>query len=123
MSKLNKSQARIKRQRRVRSTVKGVESRPRLSVFRSALHIYAQLIDDEAGKTLAAASDADLKKTKIEVEGRNAKVAAAFALGKLVAERAIAKGITTVVFDRNGFAYTGRIASLADGAREGGLKF
>jgi len=124
MSKINKNQARLRRQRRVRAKVKGTAERPRLSVFRSLDHIYAQVIDDEAGRTVCAASDADVKKAGIkEAGGRKAKVAEAFAVGQIVAERAKKAGIESVVYDRNGFAYTGRVAALADGAREGGLKF
>jgi large subunit ribosomal protein L18 len=124
MSKQDKKQARLRRQRRVRATVKGSAERPRLSVFRSLNHVYAQVIDDAAGRTVCAASDADVSKDGVkEAEGRKAKVAQAFAVGKVIAERARKAGIEAVVFDRNGFAYTGRVASLADGAREGGLKF
>ncbi|HTM69224.1 MAG TPA: 50S ribosomal protein L18 [Candidatus Binatia bacterium] len=128
MSTKNKSMSRMSRKRRVRAKVSGTAERPRLSVYRSATHIYAQLIDDAAGKTLASASDLALdKKEKASLmkgEGeRKAKVAVAFAVGKTLAEAGKKAGVATVVFDRNGFAYTGRIAALADGAREGGLKF
>lgn len=124
----NKGMARLRRQRRVRAKVKGTAERPRLSVFRSAAHIYAQLIDDQAGKTLASASDLTLdKKEKAALtkgEGdRQAKVSIAFAVGKAIAEAGKKAGVETVVFDRNGFSYTGRVASLAEGARENGLKF
>jgi large subunit ribosomal protein L18 len=122
--KIDKNQARLRRQRRVRAKVKGTVERPRLSVYRSLDHVYAQIIDDTTGKTLAAASDADLKKGGIKDAGeRSAKVLAAFAVGALVAERAAKAGISVVVFDRNGFPYIGRVAAVADGAREGGLKF
>lgn len=121
---IDKNQARLRRQRRVRAKVKGTVERPRLSVYRSLDHVYAQIIDDTTGKTLAAASDADLKKGDIKDAGeRSAKVLAAFAVGALVAERAAKAGISVVVFDRNGFPYIGRVAAVADGAREGGLKF
>lgn len=124
MSKTDNNQARLRRQRRVRAKVKGSAERPRLSAYRSLGHIYAQVIDDATGRTVAAASDAEVKPADIKkIEGRQAKVAAAFIVGKLVAEKAGAAGVKAVVFDRNGFAYTGRIAALADGAREGGLKF
>ncbi len=95
--------------------------RPRLSVFRSGQHIYAQIIDDKAGRTLASAStiDKDLK-GKI---GRGANKEAAAAVGKLVAERAVAAGVTTVIFDRGGYIYHGRVKALAEAARESGLKF
>ena len=119
-----KNLARQRRQRRVRAKVVGSADRPRLSVFRSARHIYAQLIDDAAGKTLAAASDEKLdKKAAKEAGKRQAKVAAAWAVGKLIAEKAVKLGLKKAVFDRNGFAYSGRIAALAAGARENGLEF
>ncbi len=123
-----KQEARLRRQRRVRAKVRGTAKRPRLNVFRSSKSIYAQIIDDVAGKTLAAASDRDvpakdLAALKKSGEGRKGKVAAAYAVGKALAERAGKKGVSAVVFDRNGFAYTGRVAALAEGARDGGLKF
>ena len=96
----------------------GTKERPRLSVFRSLSHITAQLIDDAAGSTFAAASSQEKGLTKVK-----GKVAAAREVGKLIAERAKAKGIAKVVFDRGGFLYHGRIKALADGAREGGLQF
>jgi large subunit ribosomal protein L18 len=120
---IDKNQARLRRQRRVRAKVRGSVERPRLSVYRALDHIYAQVIDDTTGKTLAAANDAEVKGTVKEAGERSAKVLAAFAAGQLVAARAIKAGINTVVFDRNGFAYSGRVAAMADGAREGGLKF
>ncbi len=101
---------------RVRSRVSGTSIRPRLSVFRSGKHIYAQLIDDATGKTLSAASSAELKsKTK--------KTDASGEVGKLLAERAKAKNIASAVFDRGGYRYHGRVKALAEGAREGGLQF
>jgi large subunit ribosomal protein L18 len=120
--------ARIRRQRRVRAKVRGSAERPRLSVFRSAAHIYAQLIDDASGTTLAAASDLSIDAKELEAirkggDERKAKVALAFAVGQQVAEAGKKKGVEAVVFDRNGFAYSGRIAALADGARAAGLKF
>ncbi|MEY4744952.1 MAG: Ribosomal protein [Candidatus Parcubacteria bacterium] len=125
---MQKNLSRLRRQRRVRAKVKGTAGRPRLSVFRSAAHIYAQLIDDVAGKTLASASDMTIDKKEKDAlkkgEGeRKAKVAVAFAVGRQIADAGKKKGVESVVFDRNGFAYTGRIAALADGARENGLKF
>jgi len=128
MSTKNKSMSRISRKRRVRAKVSGTAERPRLSVYRSATHIYAQIIDDAAGKTLASASDQTIDKKEktalMKGEGeRKAKVSVAFAVGKNLAEAGKKAGVESVVFDRNGFAYTGRIAALADGAREGGLKF
>lgn len=124
----NKAASRLRRQRRVRARIKGTAERPRLSVFRSAAHIYAQIIDDSSGKTLASASDMSLDKKVRDAlkkgEGeRKAKVAIAFAVGKNVAEAGKKAGVEAVVFDRNGFSYTGRIAALADGARDNGLKF
>lgn len=104
------------RHNRVRSVVSGTSGRPRLSVFRANRHIYAQLIDDEAGKTLAAASS-------VEVKTKDKKVSIASAVGKKIAEKALAKNIKSVVFDRGGFAYHGRVKALAEGAREGGLEF
>jgi large subunit ribosomal protein L18 len=115
--------ARLRRQRRVRAKVRGTSERPRLSVFRSTKHISAQVIDDTTGKTLATATDEGKKAPKVAGGERKAKIGSAFAVGQAVAEAAMKKGITTVVFDRNGFAYSGRVAALADGAREGGLKF
>ena len=109
---------RIKRHKRVRAKISGTPERPRLNVFRSATNIYAQIIDDVAGNTLVAASSLDKA-----IEGYGGNVAAATAVGKLVAERAKAKGIENVVFDRGGYVYHGRVKALAEGAREGGLQF
>lgn len=110
---------------RVRKRIHGTAARPRLSVFRSALHIYAQLIDDDSGATLAAASTrASAFREKAAAAGKKAaKRDSAGAIGKLIAEMAKAKGISAVVFDRNRFRYHGRVKALADGAREGGLSF
>jgi large subunit ribosomal protein L18 len=113
-----------KRQRvheRVRMTVSGTAERPRLCVYRSLDHIYAQVIDDRAGKTLASASSAD-KDTKKNLKG-GGNVAAAKVVGKAVADRAKAQGISKVVFDRGGYKYHGRVKALADAAREAGLQF
>lgn len=112
--------ARARRQRRVRAKVRGTAEKPRLSVYRSAGHIYAQLIDDSVGKTIAGASDLTLEKK--DVKGLK-KSEVATQVGKLIAEAGKKNGVEKVVFDRNGFAYTGRVAALAEGAREGGLKF
>ena len=109
---------RLKRHRRVRGKISGTPERPRLNVFRSGTNIYAQIIDDVNGKTLASASSLD--KT---LKGVGANCEAAKKVGQLVAERAKAAGITTVVFDRGGYVYHGRVAALAEGAREGGLEF
>ena len=109
----------IKRHRihvRIRSKITGTKSRPRLSVFKSAKHIYAQLVDDEAGKILVSVSDMKMK-------GKGKKVDHSKEVGKLIASQALAKKIETVVFDRGGFLFHGRIKAVADGAREGGLKF
>lgn len=113
----------LRRKARIRARVAGTAARPRLAVFRSLAHISAQLIDDAAGKTLAAARDADLGKKAAAAEGMSGKVAQAYAVGMLVAERAKKAGISTVVFDRGGHQYHGRIKALADGARAGGLTF
>ena len=108
---------RIKRHVRVRGKISGTPERPRLSVFRSEENIYAQIIDDVAGGTLCAASSVEKG-----FEGKGGNVEAAKTIGKTIAERAIAKGIETVVFDRGGYIYHGRVQELAEGAREGGLK-
>ena len=121
IGKINKNQDRVKRHKRVRAKIKGTAEAPRLSVYRSLNHIYAQLIDDVKGNTLVTASTLD-KAIKGEMEGKDKK-AQAFAVGKLLAEKAKEKGIEACVFDRGGYLYTGRVANLADGAREGGLKF
>ncbi len=117
--------SRIERRRRIhyriRKHVNGTAERPRLVVFRSNKQIYAQVIDDEQGKTLAAAASND-KALAVECKGKTGIEAAAI-VGKAVAERALAQGITAVCFDRGGYLFHGRVKSLADGAREGGLKF
>jgi large subunit ribosomal protein L18 len=111
-----------RRKIRIRKKVKGTPERLRLSVFRSNKHIYAQIIDDAAGKTLAAVSTKS--KAYTEAAAKDAKkVGAAKLVGKLIAKIALEKGVTKVVFDRGGYIYHGRITSLADGAREGGLQF
>jgi len=112
-----------RRRARVRAKVIGTAERPRLSASRSLVHMRAQLIDDVTGKTIAAASDLELKGKLPEVGERKGKVAKAYAVGLLLAERAKAKGVSTAVFDRSGNKYHGRIAALADGARAGGLSF
>ena len=114
----NTNAQRLKRHKRVRSKVFGTPERPRLNVFRSEKNIYAQVIDDVVGNTLVAASSLDK-----EIEGNGGNKTAARAVGKLVAERCKAKGIDKVVFDRGGYLYHGRVAELAEGAREGGLEF
>ena len=114
----NTNAQRLKRHKRVRAKISGTPEMPRLNVFRSEANIYAQVIDDVNGVTLASASSLDKA-----IEGYGCNIAAATAVGKLVAERAKAKGIETVVFDRGGYLYHGRVKALAEGAREGGLKF
>lgn len=116
-----KTQARMKRKLRVRKKVFGTALRPRLSVFRSEKHIYAQIIDDTAGVTLAAS--ASNEKTVQEDSELKGKCAVAKAVGSLIAKRAKEKGILQVVFDRNGFLYHGRVKAISDGAREAGLDF
>lgn len=115
----DKNAVRMKTHRRIRQNLVGTKERPRLCVFRSLNHIYAQIIDDFEGRTLAAASTLDLK-DKIETGGN---VEAAKQVGALIAQKAKEKGITKVVFDRSGYKYHGRVAALADGARENGLDF
>ena len=114
----NTNAQRLKRHKRVRAKISGTPEMPRLNVFRSEANIYAQVIDDVNGVTLASASSMDKA-----IEGYGGNITAATAVGKLVAERAKAKGIETVVFDRGGYLYHGRVKALAEGAREGGLKF
>lgn len=109
---------RLRRKAHIRKTVRGTTERPRLCVFRSARHIYAQVIDDVEGKTLAAASTLNL-----EADGYSGNRAAAAKVGELVAKKALEAGIDSVCFDRNGFLYHGRVKALADAAREAGLKF
>jgi large subunit ribosomal protein L18 len=121
MAGKSRSENRIKRHKRVRMKVHGTQQRPRLSVFRSLSSIYAQLIDDEAGNTIVSASTID-ENVRDRMKGLK-KTEQAKQVGKEIAERAIQKGIKTVVFDRGGFKYTGRVKALADGAREGGLDF
>jgi large subunit ribosomal protein L18 len=118
IKKIDTNAKRLKRHVRVRGKVSGTPERPRLNVFRSNANIYAQIIDDVAGVTLASASSLD---KEISVYGGNKE--AAREVGKLLAERAKAKGISAVVFDRGGYVYHGRVAELAEGAREGGLEF
>jgi large subunit ribosomal protein L18 len=116
-----KTAARDRRHRRVRAKVAGTAQRPRLNVFRSTDNIYAQVIDDVAGQTIVSASTIDKGVAK-EVAGKN-KVEAAKIVGRVLAERAKSAGISAVVFDRGGYRYHGRVAALADGAREAGLEF
>jgi large subunit ribosomal protein L18 len=124
MSLINKNEARQKRHIRVRKRVLGTPERPRLNVYRSSNNIYAQVIDDLAGKTLVSASSLDetLRKAGAS-KSAGGNVAASHEVGKLIAERATAAGITKVVFDRGGYLYHGRVQGLADAARENGLEF
>lgn len=115
----NKNEIRQKRHLRIRSRLSGTAQKPRLNVYRSTAHIYAQIIDDEAGKTLVSCSTIE---KGMDVKGLN-KSAAAKKIGAGVAKKALDAGIQTVVFDRGGYLYTGRVKALADGAREAGLKF
>lgn len=124
MKKETKKEKREKRHRRIRAKIQGTADRPRLCVFRSNKHIYAQLIDDQKGETLASANDLelDVKKNKTS-KSENRKVKLAFEVGKLIAQKAKKKKIKKVVFDRGGYRYHGRLKALAKGARKGGLKF
>ena len=113
----NKSSRRLRIKRGIRRKISGTDSRPRLSVFKSNTGIYAQLVDDLKGQTLAQASSKELGSKE------NTNVAVSKEVGKKLAERAVASGVSEVVFDRNGYLYHGNVKALADGAREGGLKF
>ncbi len=121
MADKSRSQARIRRHERVRKTVQGSAQRPRLSVFRSLSEIYAQVIDDQVGRTIASASTID-EELRSKMKGLK-KSEQAKLVGQTVAQRAKGNGIKTVVFDRGGFKYSGRVKARADGAREGGLEF
>jgi len=118
MNKKNKKTQKEKRHRKVRAKIQGTEERPRLCVFRSNKHIYAQIIDDEKGWTLVSASDLEVKDSR-----KNKKTNLAQKVGQLIAQKAKEKKIKTVVFDRGGFRYHGRIKTLADEARKQGLQF
>ena len=118
VKKLDKAKARAKRHARVRNKINGTAECPRLNVFRSSKHIYAQIINDETGVTLCSASS--LSK---DFEGKGSNIEAAKKIGAVIAERALQKGVEDVVFDRGGYIYHGRVKALAEGAREGGLKF
>ena len=122
MGSLNRRKAlRLKRKKRIRKRLHGSQQRPRLSVFRSAKHIYTQIVDDTQGITLATAST--MEKDVREQQKFENKTAAATYVGKLIAERASEKGIKSVVFDRNGFLYHGRVKAVSEGARKAGLDF
>ena len=121
MSKKSRADVRVKKHRRLRNYLSGTSERPRLAVFRSNNHMYAQIIDDTVGNTLVAASTVE-KEIAAELEYTNNVEAAAY-VGTVIAKRALEKGITTVVFDRGGFIYQGKVKALADAAREAGLEF
>ena len=121
IKKIDKNEERLRRHTRVRKKISGTAETPRLSVYRSLNHIYVQIIDDVKGVTLCSASTMD-KEVKGEIKDMT-KTDAAKAVGKKVAERALAKGVKAVVFDRGGYLYTGRVQAVADGAREAGLNF
>ncbi len=121
VKKESRQEIRVKKHMKIRNRFSGTAERPRLAVFRSNNHMYAQIIDDTVGKTLVAASTLE-KDVKAELEKTDNVDAAAY-LGTVIAKRAIEKGITTVVFDRGGFIYQGKIAALAEAAREAGLEF
>ena len=121
VSKKSRSEVRVNKHRKLRNHISGTAERPRLAVFRSNNHMYAQIIDDTVGKTLVSASTLD-KDVKAECEKTN-NVEAATVVGKVVAKKALEKGITTVVYDRGGFVYEGKVKALADAAREAGLEF
>ena len=121
---LEKQLKRLRRQKRIRTEMHGTKERPRLCVFRSLSHIYAQLINDDTAKVLASASDKDVKLSGDKKEEKvNHKVLIAFEVGKLIAKKAEAQKIEKVIFDRRGIIFHGRVKAVADGAREGGLKF
>lgn len=122
MSAVKRRQARLRRQKRVRKKVLGIPERPRLCVFRSSKHIYAQLIDDTTGRTLLATSSLP-KDSGNKIAGKGGNKEGAALVGAEMAERAVKEGIEKVVFDRNGFLYHGRVKALSDAAREHGLKF
>lgn len=129
---LDKKRKQTQRKKRLRARIQGTALKPRFCVFRSSHHIYAQLVDDEGGKILVSSSDLELskkkgasaisKKDKKDASMTN-KVSIAYEIGKLIAERSLAKKIEGVVFDRSGYKYHGRVKALAEGARDGGLKF
>jgi len=121
VSKQSRSEVRVKKHNRIRNRFAGTAERPRLAVFRSNNHVYAQIIDDTVGKTLVAASTVE-KEVKAELEKTNNVDAAAY-VGTVVAKRALEKGIKGVVFDRGGFIYQGKVKALAEAAREAGLEF
>lgn len=120
LSRKVREDGRFKRKRRIRKKIVGTAARPRLTVYRSNKNIYAQLVNDTTGHTLASASSLE---DAVQGEDGSGKKGTAHAVGKLLAERAAAHGVSSVVFDRNGYIYHGRVAAVAEGAREGGLQF
>lgn len=122
MANVSRSEARSRRKRRVRKRIRGTSEKPRLCVFRSARHIYAQIIDDTSARTLVEASSLT-KERRSETDWNGGNVDAATLVGAMIAERALEKGIRKVVFDRNGFLYHGRVQALSEAAREKGLEF
>jgi len=138
MFMLEKKQKKYKRHKRIRAKISGTAKRPRFYVFRTPKHVYVQLIDDEKGKTILSVNDIKFKKSKIKEQKsklqiknkkekeeikRTGKVAVAYEIGKLIAQKALEKKIKEVIFDRGGYKYHGRIKAAAEGAREGGLEF
>ena len=124
----NQNKIRLRRKKRVRSRIKGTEDRPRISVFRSAKYIYAQLIDDKSGKTLVHANDKEIdykniSKSDMKGDAQTMNLLRAYKTGEMLAERAKDKKVTVVVFDKSQYKYHGRVKALAEGARAGGLKF
>ena len=122
MAAINKREARLRRKKRVRKRIKGVPETPRLSVFKSSKHIYAQIIDDITSNTLVDASSLS-KDLRTQVHGKGGNREGAAFIGEWIAKRALERGISQVVFDRNGFLYHGRVKVLAESARQHGLKF
>lgn len=116
MTKLSRNKLRLHRKKRIEAKIRGAAKRPRLCVFRSLKSIYAQIIDDENGKTLVSAGLREIKKAKNDIAG-------AKEIGKLIAKKCLDKKISEIVFDRSGYKYHGKVKAIADGAREGGLKF
>ncbi len=124
MERKIKKEARYRRHKRVRAKIVGTAERPRLCVFRSNKHIYANLINDEKGQTLLTASDKEIKKIKSEEDKKmSGKIAISYKVGELIAQKALKNKIGKIIFDRGGYKYHGRVKALADGTRKGGLKF
>ena len=124
MAKISNQKVRTRRHKRIRAKIWGDTNKPRLCVFRSNQHIYASLIDDEKNRTLLTVSDLEIGKVKTEKEiEKGGKINLAYKVGELIAQKALKNKVETVTFDRGGYKYHGRVKSLADGARKGGLKF